>query len=511
MLHTPNRLPLTMARCPGAGTPFAVSFGAKGSDDLWTHVNDALRERIKCKCGKTMPADEYLRKFHPEAALLNLAANDPKTAQECDFGYHMLHSEVQNFFRDYVRKYTHNPNNAAGLIPCSYTELATGGCAFELKSKTSNMPLGLGMAMKTCPQKPDMTYTTFVVKGDLADNMAKPCDSNTGCGAGSTCKDVYKLVSDERRRRGLWSLLSHRISPSASTASWEGVVDKLMDSAAARSVEKALGKLGFAVKMEAVKPRLAAAASALRAFADAVAEGASAVRAAAPPLGQRPGRRLLALTPSDNDVHSALTEAGLYDEGDAAPGCLTYSQFVSNARAFAQSFFPDATVAKDASYNVCVPNFGDQLDNLDAFAKNTWGAYWDSTGDGKMVIPFSKWDGALKRGNVFDPGRLDGSYFTGSKTALHPPLADVASKTLPVAGATCMGTAYMQIGEKFGGGVQAIGASSMFSFLTEQVCVFEARAKERESGCGCEHVSDTARLARVTRLDRKGLPWYNPA
>ena len=448
-----------------------------------------------------MPADEYKRKFHPEAALLNLAADAPVTTEECDFGYHMLHSEVQNFFRDYVRKYTHNPN-VAGLIPCSYTEL-TGGCAFELKSKTSNMPLGLGMAMKTCPQKPDMTYTTFVVKGDLADNMAKPCDSNTGCGVGSTCKDVYKLVSDERRRRGLWSLLSHRISPSASTASWM--------SAAARSVEKALGKLGFAVKMEAVKPRLAAAASALRAFADAVAEGASAVRAAAPPLGQRPGRRLLALTPSDNDVHSALTEAGLYDEGDKAPGCLTYSQLVSNARAFAQSFFPDATVAKDASYNVCVPNFGDQLDNLDAFAKNTWGAYWDSTGDGKMVIPFSKWDGALKRGNVFDPGRLDGSYFTGSKTALHPPLADVESKTLPVAGATCMGTAYMQIGEKFGGGVQAIGASSMFSFLTEQVCVFEARAKERESGCGCEHVSDTARLARVTRLDRKGLPWYNPA
>ena len=185
MLHTPNRLPLTMARCPGAGTPFAVSVGAKGSDDLWTHVNDKLRERIKCKCGKKMPADEYLRKFHPEAALLNLAANDPKTDQECDFGYHMLHSEVQNFFKDYVRKYTHNPENAAGLIPCTYTELATTGCVFELKSQKSDMPLGLGMAMKTCPEKPDMTYTTFVVKGDLADNMAKPCDSNTGCGTGS--------------------------------------------------------------------------------------------------------------------------------------------------------------------------------------------------------------------------------------------------------------------------------------------------------------------------------------
>ena len=474
MLHTPNRLPLTMARCPGAGTPFAVSFGAKGSDDLWTHVNDALRERIKCKCGKTMPADEYLRKFHPEAALLNLAADAPVTTEECDFGYHMLHSEVQNFFRDYVRKYTHNPNNAAGLIPCSYTELATGGCAFELKSKTSNMPLGLGMAMKTCPEKPDMTYTAFVVKGDLADNMAKPCDSSTGCGTGSTCKDVSELVSDERRRRGLWSLLSQRISPSASTASWDGVVDKVLGSAAARSVEKALGKLGFAVKMEAVKPKLAAAASALRAFADAVAEGASAVRAAAPPLGQRPARRLLALTPSDNDAHSALTEAGLYDEGDKAPGCLTYSQLVSNARAFAQSFFPDATVAKDASYNVCVPDF--EIENIETFVRTTWGVYWDSNEE-HVVIPFSKWDGALKRGSVFDAGRLDGSYFTGSKTALHPPLADVASKTLPVAGATCMGTAYMQIGEKFGGGVQAIGASSMFSFLMEQVCVCLRRGR----------------------------------
>ena len=442
-----------------------------------------------------MPADEYKRKFHPEAALLNLAANNPNTMQECDFGYHMLHSDVQDFFRDYVRKYTHNPDNAAGLIPCTYTELATTGCAFELKSQKSDMPLGLGMAMKTCPEKPDMTYTAFVVKGDLADNMAKPCDSSTGCGAGSTCKDVYKLLPDERRRRGLWSLLSHRISPSASTASWM--------SAAARSVEKALGKLGFAVKMEAVKPKLAAAASALRAFADAVAEGASAVRAAAPPLGQRPARRLLALTPSDNDAHSALTEAGLYDEGDKAPGCLTYSQLVSNARAFAQSFFPDATVAKDASYNVCVPNFGDQLDNLEAFAKNTWGAYWDSTGDGKMVIPFSKWDGALKRGNVFDPGRLDGSYFTGSKTALHPPLADVASKTLPVAGATCMGTAYMQIGEKFGGGVQAIGASSMFSFLTEQVCVCLRRGRGKgRVGAGVSMFVIPHILARVTHLDR---------
>ena len=129
-------------------------------------------------------------------------------------------------------------------------------------------------------------------------------------------------------------------------------------------------------------------------------------------------------------------------------------------------------------YKVCVPDF--ELENWETFARNTWGAYWDGTGDGKVVIPFTKWDGALKRGNVFDAGRLDGSYFTGSKTALHPPLADVASKTLPVAGATCMGTAYMQIGEKFGGGVQAIGASSMFSFLTEQVCVFEERERERK-------------------------------
>ena len=61
-------------------------------------------------------------------------------------------------------------------------ELATTGCAFELQSKTSEIPLSLGMAMKTCPDKPDMTYTTFVVKGDLAGNMAKPCDSTTGCG-----------------------------------------------------------------------------------------------------------------------------------------------------------------------------------------------------------------------------------------------------------------------------------------------------------------------------------------
>merc|ERR1712167_506781 len=38
------------------------------------------------------------------------------------------------------------------------TELATTGCAFELKSKKSDMPLGLGMAMKTCPNKPDMTW-----------------------------------------------------------------------------------------------------------------------------------------------------------------------------------------------------------------------------------------------------------------------------------------------------------------------------------------------------------------
>ena len=61
-------------------------------------------------------------------------------------------------------------------------------------------------------------------------------------------------------------------------------------------------------------------------------------------------------------------------------------------------------MAKDASYKVCVPDF--ELENIETFARNTWGAYWDSTGDGKMVIPFSKWDGALKRGNVFDAGRL---------------------------------------------------------------------------------------------------------
>ena len=72
--------------------------------------------------------------------------------------------------------------------------------------------------------------------------------------------------------------------------------------------------------------------------------------------------------------------------------------------------------------------------------------YVAATGNEAIHIPFQMWDGSLSRGrNVFDAGRLDGSFFTGSATALHPPAAITETGLLPVAGATCLGTAFFQV------------------------------------------------------------------
>ena len=82
---------------------------------------------------------------------------------------------------------------------------------------------------------------------------------------------------------------------------------------------------------------------------------------------------------------------------------------------------------------------------------------------------------------MFASNRMDGSYFVGSTTALHPPSADTSKKLLPVAGATCAGSVFMQLGNKIGGSVQVPGMSSMFTFMTEQVIA----THRGEDVCGC--------------------------
>jgi len=425
---------------------------------------NVLKDRIKCKCGTAMDSDEFLRKYNPAAALLNLLKNEPITTGTCDTTYSMLHQDILNVFRDYIRKYVNNPQDATGIIPCSYTDLATSGCKFELKSKSANLNFGLGIAMKACPSNPDMTFVSVVAKGALVDNMGKPCDATNTCGVGLRCQDASTIVSS-RRSGGLWSLLSKTKQSSLSFRVHEAIQqgkDWLLDQ---------LGPRG-----ETIKLSLDAAANALRSLGETVAEGVDALQAR-----RHFGRRLL-LQPSDVEVYDLLQTAGLYDSGDGAPGCLTFSQAVANARAFAQAFFPDATVAQDASYNVCIPDEGFTTDSGDAVAKffeTNWGVQWK---DEAIYIPFTSWDGALTRGrNVLDAARVDGSYFVGTTTALHPPAANTADKLLPVFGATCLGSAYFQVGEKIAAGVQAPGASIMFTFLMEQAMKMQqCRAMKRE-------------------------------
>ena len=86
-----------------ADTPFAVSFGAKDADKLWSHVMTTLRERLKCKCGGDMDGDEFLRKYNPMAAILNLL--DPSTVmtEDCPTAWSMLHSDIVNGVNEFKK------------------------------------------------------------------------------------------------------------------------------------------------------------------------------------------------------------------------------------------------------------------------------------------------------------------------------------------------------------------------------------------------------------------------
>jgi len=190
-----------------ADTPFAFSFGAKDFDKMWSHIVRTLKTRLKCKCGQDMDPDEFLRKFHPLPAVLNLLSLQPVTNAACNTTFSALDPAVQTFFRDYVRKYGKGATQNGPVIPCSYTDLASpGGCKFELKPKSATLDLGLGVAMKTCPSNPDLTFVSVVVKGALVDNLAKPCDATNACGAGLVCKDASTLYDLFPGRRRLWSL-----------------------------------------------------------------------------------------------------------------------------------------------------------------------------------------------------------------------------------------------------------------------------------------------------------------
>jgi hypothetical protein len=358
-----------------ADTPFSVSFGAKGAAEMWKHIMDELRDRLKCKCGGAgMPSDEFLRKYSPASAMLNLLKVSPASSSTCDTSYSILHPTITDFVNQYLHKYVINPEDSTGIVPCSYADLTTtGGCAFELKSTNTQLPFGIGVALKTCPSNPDMTFVSAVAKGAMVDNLGKPCSSDIKCGSTSMlCKDPASFAG--RRRSRFWSFLSK--SKSSEHSTWREAVDEFWSflsetrpsdagisepasprapaSQIHRVVQEGMRWLRRELRPETV-PSLDAAADALRSMAQTVADGLDAAQAVSPQL--RSTRSLLALQPSDADVYSFLVSTGLYDAGDASPGCLTYSNLVENARGFAQAFFPDATVAQDASYSVCMPDF----------------------------------------------------------------------------------------------------------------------------------------------------------
>jgi hypothetical protein len=162
---------------------------------------------------------------------------------------------------------------------------------------------------------------------------------------------LYDLFPNRRR---LWSLFEP----------FDKLFTAITESKLVRAIKEKLPRLD-AVSLDAV-------ASALRSLGQTLKEGFDKVQAAEI---RRRGRRLL-LTPSDNDVWSVLKEMGLYDDGDGAPGCLTFSQLVANARGFAQAFFPDATVSQDPTYNVCVPQFSTTNFDVSKFFSDNWGLTW---------------------------------------------------------------------------------------------------------------------------------------
>jgi hypothetical protein len=338
-----------------ADTPFAFSFGVKDFDKMWSHIVRTLKTRLKCKCGQEMDPDEFLRKFHPLSAVLNLLSLQPVTNAACNTTFSALEPAVQTFFRDYVRKYGKGATQNGPVIPCSYTDLASpGGCKFELKPKSATLDIGLGVAMKTCPSNPDLTFVSVVVKGALVDNLAKPCDATNACGAGLVCKDASTLYDLFPGRRRLWSLFEP----------FDKLFSAITESKLVRVIKEKLSWLD-AVSVDAM-------ASALRSLGQTLKEGFDKVHAAEI---RRRGRRLF-LTPSDNDVWSVLKTMGLYDDDDGMPGCLTFSQLVANARGFAQAFFPDATVSQDATYNVCVPQFSTTNFDVSKFFSDNWGLTW---------------------------------------------------------------------------------------------------------------------------------------
>ena len=262
------------------------------------------------------------------------------------------------------------------------------------------------------------------------DNLGKPCDATHACGSGLECKDVSSTLVPKRRSAGLWSVFE--------------------------SFDKLVG----AIKKQKPFDKLVRF----------IHEKLPALDAASRRIG---GRHLLQaiLQPSDTEFYSYLTTAGLYDPQDPAPGCLKFSELVANVRGYFQAFFPEATVAQDATYNFCVPQIPELSDASAAktFLSTNWGVTWTDANMTKVTVPLTSWDGGLSRGrNVLDATRLDGSYFVGSSDTIRPPAVNKEKQMLPLFGWSCSGTVFMQVGDKLGMGMSFAGPSSMFSFIMEQ-------------------------------------------
>jgi len=185
-----------------SGTPVAVSMGFKDLDNLFNHLVAKFKDRLACACGEAMDPDEFLRKYHPLPALLNLFGNtQTKATETCNTKYSMLHEDIINFSKDVNEWLSTGMTN--GILPCAYTDFSTTGCAFKFAAKsTAKVDMDLAVAMKMCPDS-NMPFISVVAQGSFADSVFKPCSKtgNTQCSASSKCKDILELDSESASRR----------------------------------------------------------------------------------------------------------------------------------------------------------------------------------------------------------------------------------------------------------------------------------------------------------------------
>ena len=125
-----------------SGTPAGISFHLPRAPSLFDHVLTKFKSRLECHCHEPMEEEEFLRKYHPLTALLNILSPRPNKTVSCPTEIDFLH-----FSR----------SDAGHLVldaPCSYGSLVSAGCKMKFKrrlnSTSLNLDLDLALGMKMC-------------------------------------------------------------------------------------------------------------------------------------------------------------------------------------------------------------------------------------------------------------------------------------------------------------------------------------------------------------------------